>query len=184
MSIYYGVATSDNELKQILDLQLLNHTMSISTDQAERDGFVTVKHSFELLQQMNNAAPQIIAKADDRVVGYALVMLKSFEDMIPVLKPMFERLSSIPCGKGMITDHSFYIMGQICIAESHRGIGVFDALYLKHRERNQSQFELCVTSVSTRNQRSMRAHERVGFKVVNTFRDATDEWSILVWDWK
>jgi hypothetical protein len=28
----------------------------------------------------------------------------------------------------------------------------------------------------------MRAHERVGFKTVQTFRDATDEWNILVWD--
>jgi hypothetical protein len=184
MSIHYTVATTVDDLKQILDLQQLNHTSSISSEQANRDGFVTVRHSFELLQQMNNAAPQIIAKDEDGVVGYALVMLRSFEDMIPVLKPMFERLSTIDFKSRRITDHSFYIMGQICVAESHRGRGVFDSLYLNHKERNQPDFELCVTSVATRNLRSMKAHERVGFKTVNTFRDATDEWNIMVWDWK
>jgi hypothetical protein len=103
--------------------------------------------------------------------------------LIPVLKPMFNRLSTIEFKGKPVTDYSFYVMGQICVAESHRGFGVFDSLYLKHKERHQINFDLCVTSVSTRNHRSMRAHERVGFKKVNTFRDLTDEWSILVWDW-
>jgi hypothetical protein len=183
MAVHYGVASSDDDLMQILDLQELNHFTSISSEQAERDGFVTVKHSFELLKQMNAAAPQIIAKDGHHVIGYALVMLKSFAAMIPVLQPMFTRLASIEFKGKAIADYSFYTMGQICIAESHRGQGVFDALYLKHKERNQADFDLCATSVSTRNQRSMRAHERVGFKKVNTFRDATDEWTILVWDW-
>jgi hypothetical protein len=34
-----------------------------------------------------------------------------------------------------------------------------------------------------RNARSMRAHARVGFAVVDTYRDATDEWALLRWDW-
>ena len=28
------------------------------------------------------------------------------------------------------------------------------------------------------------AHERVGFEIVNTFRDATDEWNILILNFK
>jgi len=173
-------AASEVDLRQILHLQKINHPSSLSEVQANRDGFVTVVHSLELLTQMNKAAPQVIAKDGDTVVGYALVMLKSFANMIPVLKPMFERLKSIPYGHGKITDHSFYVMGQICVAEQFRGKGVFDSLYRKHKELHHQQYELCVTSVSTRNKRSMRAHERVGFITVNTFRDATDEWNILV----
>jgi RimJ/RimL family protein N-acetyltransferase len=73
-------------------------------------------------------------------------------------------------------------MGQICIDADYRGQGVFDALYRKHKEIHRHAYELCVTSVSTRNGRSMRAHERVGFEVVHTFRDQTDEWKILAWN--
>jgi len=181
MSLRYCTATLDEELAQILTLQQANHASSLSEADAARDGFVTVMHSFDLLKKMNQAAPQIIAKDDAAVIGYALVMLRSFSDMIPVLQPMFDRLSNIAFDDKKITDHLFYVMGQICVAEDYRGKGVFDSLYKKHKELNGPKYDLCVTSVSTRNKRSMRAHERVGFETVHTFRDQTDEWNILVW---
>jgi hypothetical protein len=181
MNVSYCTATSDVELNQILNLQRINHASSLSETIERKDGFVTVMHSYQLLKKMNDAAPQIIAKDGENVIGYALVMLRSFVDMIPLLQPMFDRLAVIKFGNRRIIDHSFYIMGQICIDKLYRGTGVFDALYQKHHEIQRNAFELCVTSVSTSNHRSMRAHERVGFQVVDTFRDATDEWSILVW---
>jgi ribosomal protein S18 acetylase RimI-like enzyme len=182
MVLKFCTASTEDDLRQILQLQLINHASSLSESQASRDGFVTVVHSLELLRQMNEAAGQVIAKDGETVVGYALVMLKSFAGMIPVLTPLFDRLKSIRYGDGNITDHSFYVMGQICVAEQFRGKGVFDSLYRKHKERYGQQYKLCVTSVSTRNKRSMRAHERVGFVTVNTFRDNTDEWNVLVWN--
>lgn len=181
MSLQYCTASSDHDLRQILRLQQANHASTLPRSQAERDGFVTVMHSFELLKQMNLAAPQIIAKDESQVIGYALVMLTSFGDMIPVLQPMFDRLATIPYGGKKITDYSFYVMGQICIDQQYRGQGVFDSLYNKHKELLQTAYDLCVTSVSTRNKRSMKAHERVGFTTVLTFQDATDEWNILAW---
>lgn len=181
MSVRFCTPAEDDELVQILALQKANHSSTLSAEDASRDGFVTVVHSFDLLKKMNLAAPQVIAKDDETVVGYALVMLKSFSDMIPVLQPMFNRLATIPYGNKKVTDHKFYVMGQICVAESYRGQGVFDSLYQKHKELYGPRYDLCVTSVSTRNKRSMKAHERVGFETVHTFRDQTDEWNILVW---
>jgi ribosomal protein S18 acetylase RimI-like enzyme len=181
MRIKYCAATTDDELAQILELQAANHTLSITESQANSNGFVTVMHSFELLKQMNDAEPQIIAKNEGKVIGYALVMLESFAGMIPVLQPMFDKLATIPYRNRNIGEQSFYVMGQICIHESYRGMGVFDELYQTHKKLLHPAYDLCITSVATRNKRSMKAHERVGFQVVNTFRDATDEWSILVW---
>ncbi len=182
MSIVYCTAQTDSDLREILSLQQANHSSSLSAPQAARDGFVTVMHSLELLRQMNNAAGQIVAKDGHKVIGYALVMFKSFGNMIPVLKPMFERLSTIQHGDRKVTDHAFYVMGQICVDERYRGKGIFDALYMKHKDLQKDHFDLCVTSVATRNKRSMRAHERVGFSTIHTFRDQTDEWNILAWD--
>jgi hypothetical protein len=177
----YQTVITDDELQQILRLQHANHASRISESQANVDGFVTVTHTFELLKQMSDATPQIIAKEGERVIGYALVMLKSFAGMVPVLQPMFDRLAAIQYRNRCIADYSFYVMGQICIEKLYRGRGVFDALYRKHQHIYRGAFELCVTSVSTRNLRSMRAHQRVGFEAVNTFRDATDEWQLLAW---
>ena len=83
MSLVFCTATTDEELAQILALQKANHSSTLSEADAARDGFVTVMHSLDLLNKMNNAAPQIIAKDGQTVIAYALVMLKSFSAMIP-----------------------------------------------------------------------------------------------------
>ena len=87
MPLRYCTATTDEELAQILTLQQVNHASSLSEADAARDGFVTVMHSFELLRKMNHAAPQIIAKDGESVVGYALVMLKSHRFACRTMQP-------------------------------------------------------------------------------------------------
>jgi RimJ/RimL family protein N-acetyltransferase len=74
-------------------------------------------------------------------------------------------------------------MGQICVGKAWRGQGVFDLLYRAHRRYLREAYDFCITEVATRNVRSMRAHQRVGFTVIDRYRDATDEWALLRWDW-
>ena len=132
---------------------------------------------------MNDSARQIIAKVDNNVVGYALVMLLEFKEMIPVLAPMFEMFNNLSFDQKRISNYRFYVMGQVCISETHRGQGIFKQLYAKHKEVYADKFEICLTEVSVNNKRSMKAHEHVGFKTIHTFKDETDEWNILLWDW-
>ena len=56
-------------------------------------------------------------------------------------------------------------------------------LYLKHKECYSQKFELCLTEVSTSNIPSMKAHKKVGFKIVHTYKDTAEVWNVLVWDW-
>jgi len=60
---------------------------------------------------------------------------------------------------------------------------VFDLLYRAHRERLRGSFDCVVTEVSVRNGRSLRAHLRIGFEELERYRDATDEWVLLIWKW-
>lgn len=177
-------AETSIDLEQILTLQKVNHVSGLSSVEKETNGFVTVHHELETLKAMNNSSPQIIAKANDQVVGYALVMFKELGNLIPTLVPMFEMFQELSYEDKKLNAYSYYVMGQICIDEKYRGQGLFEKLYDKHKETHSSTFDLCLTEVSTSNQRSMKAHERVGFKILHTFRDETDEWNILVWDWR
>jgi ribosomal protein S18 acetylase RimI-like enzyme len=133
---------------------------------------------------MNNEAKHIIAVDNDKVVGYALTMLKEYKNLIPVLVPMFAVFESIEYENTKLNNVNYYVMGQVCVADTHRGKGIFKALYEKHKEVYASKFDLLLTEVSSSNLRSMRAHEKVGFKTINTFKDATDEWNILSWNWE
>jgi ribosomal protein S18 acetylase RimI-like enzyme len=177
------LAESDQELIEILKLQNINHLDNLTKDQKQSDGFVTVKHDFDSLKKMNDNAQHVIAVDNEEVVGYALVMLKEFRNLIPTLVPLFDTFEEIEYQGMKLGDHNYYAMGQVCVADSYRGKGVFKALYEKHKDIYSSTFDLCLTEVSSSNPRSMKAHLKVGFKTIHTFSDTSDEWNILSWDW-
>ncbi len=171
------------ELLQILELQNEYHLESVSLETQQSKGFVTVRHTIDLLNQMNQEAQQVIAVENGKVIGYALVMLKEFKEMIPVLIPMFNSFELIDYQNKKLSEYHYYVMGQVCIKESYRGKGLFKKLYAKHKEYYAQKFELCITEVSTSNIPSMKAHQKVGFKVIHTYKDTADKWNVLVWDW-
>ncbi len=182
--ICFTTIASDNDIYEVLALQQANHATKVSSEVATSQGFVTVQHNFDLLKKMNEAIPQVVAKDGDRVAGYALVMLPSFQDLIPVLKPMFHLFDSLDYLGKKVTEFQYYVMGQVCVADGYRGTGIFDGLYHQHRTLFQEQFDFVVTEIASRNVRSVRAHHRVGFKTIHTFQDETDHWEIVLWDWK
>ncbi len=183
--IQYQHPQDDQQLQQILDLQALNLPTSISNEEFQSQGFVTVKHSLELLREMNSVAPQVIAVSDGQVIGYALNMVHAFQERIPVLVPMFQRLATLSYDDRPMTAYRYYIMGQVCVAKSFRGQGVFDGMYQYHRQQFSPHFDFIVTLISTRNQRSIAAHRRVGFQLLHAFTDpGVDDWEIVLWDWR
>ncbi|MEZ5039190.1 MAG: GNAT family N-acetyltransferase [Saprospiraceae bacterium] len=181
--ITYDKARSAEDLRQILDLQQANLPKHISDQEQKEQGFVTVEHNFELLSSMYHVAPQIIARHEGQVIGYALVMLKSFADQIPVLIPMFEMLATLSYQNKAIDDYAYFVMGQVCVGKAYRGQGVFDGLYQAQKEHLSNTYDFVVTEVATRNTRSLRAHERLGFKTIHTFKEPQEEWAIVLWDW-
>jgi len=168
----------DAELQEILALQRENLARKLSAAQIAAEGFVTVEHDLDLLRRMHALSPSIVAKDGGSLAGYALVMPLECRRFIPILEPMFQRMETV----GLLRERC-YVMGQICVAPAWRGKGVFDLLYEAHRRHLRAAFDSVVTEVAVRNGRSMRAHARVGFAVVDLYRDATDDWALLRWDW-
>ncbi|WKL45545.1 GNAT family N-acetyltransferase [Flavobacterium sp. ZE23DGlu08] len=176
--ILYKRASTLNELEQIRALQLQNSSQNISSEEKLQEGFVTVQHSVALLEQMNSACAHIIAKDNDAVVGFALVMLSGFRNEIKALIPMFERIDEL-----VPKDKTYVVMGQICVDKSHRKQGIFRGLYHFYREELQHQFDYLITEVAAINLRSMQAHEAIGFKIIDTYNEDGIVWNIILWDW-
>jgi len=176
-------ASHSEELEQILLLQQKNLARNISRSEAIEQGYVTVIHTPDQLQKMLQLAPAILAKDAEKVVGYALTMPVSCSKLIPVLEPMFASLENLGYKNRPLKSFSYYVMGQVCIDKAYRGLGIFDRLYAGHKEIYGSQYDCIVTEVATRNTRSLKAHQRVGFKSIHQYSDETDEWEVMVWDW-
>lgn len=168
-----GPVRDDDDLRGILALQQENVAAGISAEEARSQGFVTVQHTLEILRAMHAQEPSIVARDDGRVVGYALVAMREARALVPLYDDLLARIDRL------VPDQRFYLIGQICVAKTHRGRGVFDALYQGHRDRLGGRFDACITEIATRNTRSMRAHERVGFETLAVYRDHADEWAIV-----
>lgn len=181
--IHFTTVSTPDEVSQILDLQARNLASSISAETMASQGFLTVRHEPDLLQRMNEAAPAIIAKDGKQVAGYALVMPREFGPEVPILVPMFEMLEGLSWKGQFLRDNPrWFVMGQICVAEGYRGMGIFDGLYLKMKEVYRDRYDFTVTEVAERNARSMRAHERVGFQTLHIYPDETtgEVWRVIV----
>jgi L-amino acid N-acyltransferase YncA len=180
--VLYTHAQTDDDLRQILDLQRQNLKTRLSERDRQQQGFVTVHHSLEQLRLMQGTCPQVVARQQGRVVGYALAMLPRLGTLLPDLLPMFAILDQVPWRGKYLADYRYYVMGQVCVAEGSRGQGIFDGLYQQHNLLYSPDYDLLVTEISTSNPRSQRAHERVGFRTLLTHRDHVDEWNIVAWE--
>jgi hypothetical protein len=186
MDIYYTTAQNIFNLEQILKLQSENLKTVLNAATQKEQGFLTVQHTLEKLQTLSEALPQVIAKGStNSLEGYALAMPPAFGHVIPELSAMYRLFSQISYKHSALDTYRYYVMGQICVAETSRGFGVFDGLYMHHKSVFESQFDLIVTEVSLKNSRSLRAHQRVGFETIHEYYDASndDTWAVVLWDW-
>lgn len=177
----YTIVSSPSDVRQILELQAINHVSRLDVEQMRREGFVTVRHDEQVLTKMNEAYPSVIAKDGEQLAGYCLVMLREFAGQIPVLAPMFDQIALLEWKGRSLLQQRWFVMGQVCVAEAYRGMGVFDGMYQKLAEHCRADFDLVITEVAERNARSLRAHTRVGFQTIHQYSDATagEQWHII-----
>ena len=173
--VVYKQAESLKELEQILDLQQRNLPKNISQEESTKEGFVTVEHTLNLLKSMNDVCGHIIAVDDGQVVGYALCMHPQFANDIEVLRPMFQEIDKTI--KGQV---NYMAMGQICVAKSHRGQGVFRKLYQTMQEKLPEGFDTIITEVDGKNKRSLAAHTAIGFTTLTIYHSDGKEWHIIM----
>ena len=176
-------AETEEELHGILELQRRflkgNHTKDVEAEQ----GFVTLKHDFDLLHQMNVADGHIIGLDGNKVIGYALTMSPKFSDKIPGLFPMFRIVDELK-EKGDRNFNNYLMMGQICVDYHYRGQGVFRSLYEQFKMTYAGKYDFCLTLIYCLNTRSMAAHKHIGFTNLYTLDEAGAEpWELVIWEW-
>lgn len=178
------IVTTDKELHEIVQLSQTNNKENTSADEKISQGFISWQYSFELLKQMHALHPSVIVKDGETMAGYALVALKEAGRFHKDLATLISNLENIDYNKKKLRDYNYYVMGQVCVDKAYRGKGVFDLLYQHHKKLFQNKFDFVVTEISAKNARSIRAHEKVGFKEIYRYKDVVDDWSIVTWDWQ
>ena len=177
---------SEADIQGILALQRANLRQNISAEVQLDQGFVTVEHDPAVLMRMNRAAPSVIAKDGEMVVGYCLTMLPEFRANIPELATLFAAIDTLLYAGRPVCKHTYYVMGQVCVADGYRGQQLFDRMYQHQRDTYGNRYRLLITDISEKNTRSLRAHARVGFQPLHSFHnpELDETWIVVVWDWQ
>lgn len=183
--IEYTIADTTADLHGILALQKANLPDALSKEEIMSQGFLTVKHSFQILEKMNALEQHVIAKDGDRVIAYLLAMTTASKPDIPVLFPMFEVFDRVSFRGKLISSYHYLVVGQVCVDKQFRGQGVLDHCYVAYKNRFKDKYDFAITVIDASNQRSLRAHLKSGFKDIHRyFTDDGKEWSLVIWDWE
>lgn len=183
--ITYTTAQTKADLEGILALQRANLTRNLSPEEIQSQGFVTIQHSYQQLAKLNEIEAHLIAKDGDRVIAYLLAMTAASKGDIPILYALFESFDKISYKNRKIADYKYLVVGQVCVDKDYRGQGILDACYAAYQQFFSEKYDFAITEIARHNVRSLKGHQRVGFKEIHSHQEeGQTEWVVVIWDWK
>ena len=184
MSLVYTTSSTEKDLLGIIALQKNNLATKLKEDEISTQGFVTVAHRLHDLKKMNVVEQHIICKDIEKVVAYLLAMTVQSQYEIPVLLPMFKMFEQILYKRKLVSTYNYMVVGQVCVDINYRGQGILDKCYEHYKTCFSKKYDFAITEIASRNIRSIKAHQRIGFTEIHKYT-ATDkeEWSIVVLEW-
>ena len=181
--IIIKLVTDASELEGIRKLQEENLKKNLTEAEIETQGFVTAEYSIAFLETLHSASPSIIAKDGDQVVGFALVAPRSIRHQHELLADLFNGIDKIIYRNQSLKNARYVVVGQLCVAKNYRGMALVKQMYQQFRSSLISEYDYCVTDVAESNPRSLRAHLKTGFRVIDTLVYGGSGWNIILWDW-
>ncbi len=172
-----------SELEGIKNLQEENLKRNLSEEEAEVQGFVTAEYSLGFLQTLHEQSPSVIALDEIKVVGYALVALKSIRDQHDLLSDLFDSIDKIKYKGQLLKNSNYVVVGQLCVAKDYRGRGLVQQMYQQFKTSLSVKFDYCLTDIAENNPRSLKSHLKTGFRIVDTLHYGGIDWNIVLWEW-
>jgi ribosomal protein S18 acetylase RimI-like enzyme len=184
MEIILSRVSAYHDLQAISRLQQLNLRKNLDAETANAQGFLTAEYTIEYLKEMHDASPSIVAKNGDEVVGYALVATKEVRNGHDLMADLFNVIDTKTYKGQLLKQINYVVVGQLCVAEAYRGQGLVKRMYDYYRDCYSTQYKYLITDVAQANTRSLNAHKKSGFEVIDTLIYGGIGWDIVLWDWR
>jgi ribosomal protein S18 acetylase RimI-like enzyme len=185
MATMFEISMLTNErIENLLALQQQNLKNNIDVVTQQSQGYLSFPYTTAIMQRMMHDEPQPIACAEEQMIGYALTATLKVCQTIDLMLPLLNMFNQLIYNGKPLNDYRYYVMGQVCVRAGYRGIGVFDALYAKHRALFADRYDFVVTEIAADNLRSIAAHRRVGFQTLHRYFDEWSQktWEVVIWD--
>jgi hypothetical protein len=151
MTVQYdiGVATSD-DIPGILTLQ--------DPNVIDRDGGLSVRQTADWFKRTMLEMPIIVARLEDRVVGYVLATSLAAKAHVPIVQAMLRAFPAPP---------DCYLYGPVCVADTERGKGLAGAMFEELKARLPGL--PAMTFIRADNAPSLQAHRKMGMRELGPF---------------
>ena len=175
--------TRPAEIAGIHALQSANLGRHLPPAERAREGFLTSEYTLEFLSGLHRHAPAVIAVADDAVVGYALVATTAVRELEPSLASLYASIDAAVLDGTRIAARTYIVCAAVCVAKSHRGLGLVSRLYGRLRVDFAPRHDCVITDIARDNARSLAAHRRAGFRVCSSACYGGQTWDLVCCDW-
>ncbi|AHJ13876.1 GNAT family N-acetyltransferase [Sulfurospirillum multivorans] len=176
-----SIATQ-NDIDDVLELHS-NYQIDTISPEDKKDGFVTTSFTKEQLTQLINEEHALfIARKNGTVVAYVMCGSWKFCSIWPIFTQMIHDLPNLSYLGQTITTENSYQYGPVCIDKSVRGSGALETIFDFAREEMSKRYPILVTFINKVNQRSFKAHSRLGLEVIAEFSFNNNHYYELVYD--
>jgi L-amino acid N-acyltransferase YncA len=69
------------------------------------------------------------------------------------------------------------------VVKNYRGQGLVKQLYEYYKNCLSYDFDYAITDIAQDNPRSLKAHQKVDFEVIETLSYGGIDWYVILWDW-
>jgi L-amino acid N-acyltransferase YncA len=183
MAVEITRASSDEDIQGIYKLHRDNLLTNLTAEEKETEGFVTAVYDMSKLWSMHTLAPAVIARDGSRVVGYVLAAPKSYRGQHQLLDQLMDAVDKLEYKNACLAQEEYVLCGQLCVAKGYRGQGIVQRMYQFFNDEFRGQYSYCITDVASTNPRSLKAHLKSGFEVINSTAYDGVTFDIILWDW-
>ena len=174
---------TEADINGIVELQSLNLYANLSSAELEQ-GFVTTPITVEQIETILAQSGVFIAEAENKLVGYAFAGSWDFFSQWAIFPHMLSRLVLLEYkGIKLTTDNTFQY-GPVCIARTLRGSGTFPQLFQTMRSNLAQQYPIGITFINKLNQRSLKAHIKLGLEIIDQFEFNNSSYYTLAFETK
>ncbi|MBX3072700.1 GNAT family N-acetyltransferase [Candidatus Obscuribacterales bacterium] len=166
--ILYRTA-SDKDLHGALTLLDENYRGALA-DEDVKDGFISVRFSLDEVREMTENGITVVAVSSEETAG---VLFAQSCDYNIRKNPLAARMIAVLEGKTVegktISAREAIVCGPICISRNFRGQGIMQRMYALLKQEALKNYTIALTLVSQSNQRSIHAHEKLGYAKLASF---------------
>lgn len=141
-----------------------------SDSERAQSGYLTMSYSPEALRQVLRYESIVVAKVDGRIAGHYYPMPDYFRPLIAELSPKLEIFEKVQYQGRPIATYRYFEIVQILVEGQFQRMGLARKLVEDALRRTRGQYELLLVKIAEGNERSVKFHTSVGFKLFDIYK--------------